>query len=76
MFYFFPSNVNVGHVKLNKPLQHWTNIRGLEPDLNIGDPEGSLAGEDLVGTDEHDVEGDLDVEGEGNGDDLEDGDRR
>ena len=76
MFYFFPSNVNVGHVKLNKPLQHWTNIRGLEPDLNIGDPEGSFAGEDLVGTDEHDVEGDLDVEGEGNGDDLEDGDRR
>ena len=70
MFYFFPSNVNVGHVKLNKPLQHWTNIRGLEPDLNIGDPEGSLAGENLVGADEHDVEG------EGNGDDLEDGDRR
>ena len=70
MFYFFPSNINVGHVKLNKPLQHWTNIRGLEPDLNIGDPEGSLAGGDLVGTDEHDVEG------EGSGDDLEDGDRR
>ena len=73
MFYFFPSNINVGHVKLSKPLQHWTNIRGLEPDLNIGDPEGS---DDLVGADEHDVEGDLDVEGEGNGDDLEDGDRR
>ena len=70
MFYFFPSNVNVGHVKLNKPLQHWTNIRGLEPDLNIGDPEGIFAGEDLVGADEHDVEGG------GNGDDVEDGDRR
>ena len=50
MFYFFPSNINVGHVKLSKPLQHWTNIRGLEPDLNIGDPEGSFAGEDLVGS--------------------------
>ena len=44
---------------MNKPLQHWTNILGFAPDLNIGDPDGSFAGDGLV-DDEVDVEVDGD----------------
>ena len=47
--------LKTGHDNLNKPLQHWRNIRGFAPDLNIGDPDG----ESLVDTDEDDVEVDV-----------------
>ena len=57
---------------MNKPLQHWTNIRGFSPDLNIGDPDGSFAGEGLVDTDEVDVKDDSDGADDGaDGDDAD-----
>ena len=58
-------HLKTGHVNLNKPLQHWTNIRGFAPDLNIGDPDGIFAAEDLDDTDEVDVEDDSDDAGDG-----------
>ena len=47
------------HVQFNKPLQHCRNICDFPPDLNIGDPDGSFAGDGLV-DDEVDVEVDDD----------------
>ena len=58
---------------MNKPLQHWTNIRGFSPDLKIGDPGGNFAAEGLDDTDELDVEDDSDDAGDeaGDGDDAD-----
>ena len=66
--YFLHVHLKTDHVKLNKPLQHWTNILGFSPDLNIGDPDVSFAGDGLDDTDEVDVEDDSD--GADDGDDA------
>ena len=56
--YYLHVHIETDHVKLNKPRQHWTNIRGFAPNLNIGDPDGRFAGEGLVDADDFDVEDD------------------
>ena len=63
--YFLHVHLKTDHVKLSKPLQHWTNIWGFAPDLNIGDPDGIFAAESLDDTDEVDVEDDSDDAGDG-----------
>ena len=52
---------------MNKPLQHWTNIRGFAPDLNIGDPESGFAAESPVDTEEDDVEDVVEDDGKDGG---------
>ena len=64
--YYLHVHIETDHVKLNKPRQHWTNIRGFAPNLNIGDPDGRFAGEGLVDADDFDVEDDG-----GDGDDAD-----
>ena len=54
---------------MNKPLQHWTNIRGFAPDLNIGDPESGFAAETPVDTEEDNVEDDVEDDDEDGGED-------
>ena len=72
IMYFLHVHLKTNHVKLNKPLQHLTNILGFSPDLNIGDPDGSFAGEGLIDTDEVDVEDDSDGADDGaDGDDAD-----